>query len=111
MSYDQLLAKVAEHLKADPTHIRFSTVNASNFKPRAVVRRTVNQTLNTILTTQYAGYNSGTSQRNDWLYYEVLELSLSELETKRSVKITLLSDGIMKEVSSDFGPRCGSKAC
>lgn len=98
MSFDQLLAKVAEHLKADPTHIRFWTVNASNNRPRVIVRRTPNQTLSAILNTQFSGYNSGTSQRNDTLYYEVLELSLSELESKRYIKVILLSDGIAKEV-------------
>jgi len=98
MSYEQLLAKVAEHLKADADHLRFWTVTASNNRPRGLVRRTANQTLSTILNTQFAGYNSGASQRNDMLYYEVLELSLSELESKRYIKVSLLSDGIAKEV-------------
>lgn len=99
MTYDQMAAKVGEYLKADPTHIRFSTVSATNGRPRAYVKKLQSQTLSTILSGPYSGYSMSTqSQRNDWLFYEVLEMSLNELDTKRSLKITLLSDGITKEV-------------
>lgn len=102
MSYDQIVAKVGEYLKADPTHIRLSTVAASNNRPRGYVKKLQNQTLSTILSGAY-GYSMSTqSQRNDWLLYEVLELSLSELESKRLVKITMLSDGITKEVTWEY---------
>jgi len=101
MSYDQIVAKVGEYLKVDPTHIRLSTVGASNGRPRAYVKKLANQTLSTILSGPYTGYSmSSQSQRSDWLQYEVLELSLAELESKRIIKITMLSDGITKEVSA-----------
>jgi len=32
------------------------------------------------------------------LYYEVLDMSLAELETRKSIKVTLLSEGITKTV-------------
>ena len=37
--------------------------------------------------------------KNDALYYEVLDMSLAELDTKKNVKVTWLSEGITKEVS------------
>lgn len=100
MTYDQIVAKVGEYLKADPSHVRLSTVSASNNRPRAYVKKTPNQTLSTMLSGPYTGYSvSSQSQRNDWLLYEVLDMSLAELESKRVIKITMLSDGITKEVS------------
>jgi hypothetical protein len=38
------------------------------------------------------------TQRNDAFYFEVLEMSLAELDTKKSIKLTWLSEGITKEV-------------
>ncbi|KAI9707767.1 MAG: hypothetical protein M1836_000729 [Candelina mexicana] len=96
MSYDQFSAKVGEHLKVDPTHIRFSTVNATTGKPKTTVKRNMNGTLWQILSPQYSTY-ANNNQRTDALYYEVLDLSLSELETKKTVKLTWLSEGITKE--------------
>ena len=99
MTYDQFSMKVGEHLGVDPTFIRYATVNATTGKPKTWVKRTVNQNLLQILTSQYSyGY---TNHRSDALYYEVLDTSLSEYETKKIMKITWLSDGISKEVSAN----------
>ena len=97
MSYDQFTAKVAERLNADPTHIRFSTVNATTLKAKAIVKRNPTQNLIQILVPQFSSYNN--NQKGDALLYEVLEMSLTELETKKPMKITLVSDGLTKEVS------------
>jgi ubiquitin carboxyl-terminal hydrolase 7 len=40
------------------------------------------------------------NQRGDALYFEVLEMSLAEMDTKKSIKVTWLSEGITKEVIS-----------
>lgn len=47
-----------------------------------------------MLTNQY--YPNSTVSPNS-LYYEVLELSLTELETKKLIKLCWLPDGIVKE--------------
>jgi ubiquitin carboxyl-terminal hydrolase 7 len=99
MPYDQIALRVAEHLNVQADHLRFSGVTASNGKPRAFIKRTQNQTLATILTPPYTGYtNSLSQQSSDSLYYEVLEMSLTELENKKMIRINLLSEGISKEV-------------
>ena len=99
MSYDQLAAKVGEHLKVDPTHLRFTTVVASTAKPKAPVRRNQSMSLWQILVPPIGTYNSS-NQRPDALYYEILEMSISELETKKNLKVNWVTDGITKEVSS-----------
>lgn len=44
------------------------------------------------------GNSLNSSQRGDAFYFEVLEMSLAELDTKKSIKLTWLSEGITKEV-------------
>ena len=99
MSYEQFSAKVGEYLKKDPTHLRFSTVNATTGKFKAPVKRSANQNLYQILNPQFGTYGNN-NQRDDALYYEVLEMSLSELDTKKNLRVTWVTEGISKEVCS-----------
>jgi ubiquitin carboxyl-terminal hydrolase 7 len=101
MTYDQWSKKVAEHLNVEPTHLRFAPVMASTGKAKAFLKRTTTHTLAQILTGQYGAYGY-TMHRPDALYYEVLEMSLSDYESKKSFKVTLLPEGITKEVSRPF---------
>ncbi|KAL1303014.1 hypothetical protein AAFC00_003329 [Neodothiora populina] len=114
-SYDAFTSRVAAHLSqlsgtpVDPTHIRFSTMNANNWKARAVVKRVPNATLNNILAGM-AGYGSYgySSQANDALYYEVMEMSLAELEQRKNIRISWLTEGIQKEEIFDIlAPKAG----
>jgi ubiquitin carboxyl-terminal hydrolase 7 len=99
ISYDKLSEKAGEKLGVPPTHLRFYTVNATTGHPRTAVKRMAqNQTLVHILSP--SGYGQlNMNQRSDSLYFEVLDMSLAELDTKKSIKITLLSEGITKEVN------------
>ena len=99
MSYDQFAAKVGEHLNVDPSHLRFTTINATTGRSKALVRRVPNATLAGILVPSYNAYGNTQNQRGDALYFEVLEMSLSELEARKTLKVSLLSEGITKEVS------------
>ncbi|KAI9818363.1 MAG: hypothetical protein M1826_001385 [Phylliscum demangeonii] len=101
MVYDQFAAKVGEYLNVDPTHLRFSTVNATTNNPKAIVKRTGTMSLHHILTPQQGAYVSSLQLTNA-LFYEILDLSLSELETKKSLRVTWLSDGISKEEQYDI---------
>jgi ubiquitin carboxyl-terminal hydrolase 7 len=95
--YDQWAAKVGEQLKVDPTHIRFWTVSASTNKPKGAVKRTLAQNLSQVLNPQFNSY--GMNQRNDALYFEVMDMSLSEVESKKTIRLTLVTEGLTKEVS------------
>ncbi|GAB7350994.1 hypothetical protein MBLNU459_g1489t1 [Dothideomycetes sp. NU459] len=111
-TYDTLTAKVAQYLsqstgtEISATHLRFTTLNAQNLKPRAVVKRTPTLTLSNILSGVGSGGNYGgygyTNQANDGLYYEVLEMSLADLEQRKIVKICWLTEGISKEETFDI---------
>ncbi|KAL9102026.1 MAG: hypothetical protein Q9163_002781 [Psora crenata] len=108
MSYEQFSAKVGEHLKVDPTHIRFSTVHIATGKARAVVKRNANQSLNQILSPSFTSY-SNSSQRDDALYYEILDMSLSELDTKKALRVTFVTEGFSKEDTFDIlAPKMGT---
>ncbi|KAL2760507.1 hypothetical protein ACRALDRAFT_1059705 [Sodiomyces alcalophilus JCM 7366] len=100
VTYDALAERVAECIEWQPTHLRFWTVNASTGNPRAPVKRGQNQTLQSILNPTGFSHLSS-SQRSDAFYFEVLDMSLAELDTKKSVKISWLSEGITKEESYD----------
>ncbi|KAH7135460.1 hypothetical protein B0J11DRAFT_160024 [Dendryphion nanum] len=97
MSYDQFSAKVAEKLGVEPSYVRFTTINQAG-KQKAVVKFSSQLTLNQILFSgPYSSYTTTTSQRSDALLYEVLEMSLKELEQRKAMKVTWLPDGLLKE--------------
>lgn len=100
-TYDQLSARAAEKCGVEPSHIRFSTVNATTGKIKQALRRTMNANLWHILHPYPNSYNNA-GQRDDALIYEVLEMSVTELETKKLLKVTLISEGITKEDTYDI---------
>ncbi|KFA48120.1 hypothetical protein S40293_09283 [Stachybotrys chartarum IBT 40293] len=108
LTYDAMAEKVGAHLGVPGTHVRFWTVSAATNNPKTPVRRGTNPTLRQILNL--AGTNAlNNNQRGDAFYFEVLEMSLAELDTKKSVKITWLSEGISKETQYDLlVPRTGT---
>jgi len=81
MTYDMMAAKFAERLKHDPLKLRFTTANGPNGTPKTVLKRTANQTVNEIVSPSYI------QGQASLLYYEKLDVSIVELETKRSLKI------------------------
>lgn len=113
MTYDQFSKKVGEHLNVDYTHLRFAPVHASTGKAKQFIKRNptqANQTLYQILSGQMTGYGYNMN-RQDALYYEVLETSLSDYESKTCLKVTWLPEGITKEqVVEVLVPRDGTIA-
>ncbi|KAI9654798.1 MAG: hypothetical protein M1821_005792 [Bathelium mastoideum] len=101
MTYDQVAAKVAEHIEESPDHIRFYTVNATTGKPKTAVKRMPASTLSSMVSSGYTNYGTQ-AQATDSLYFEVLELSLAEIETRKTLRVTWLSDGIQKEEQFDL---------
>jgi len=99
MTYNTMCQKVAEALGPDvqADHLRFSPVNAHTGRPKIALRHTTTANLGTILQPGYNSYGQAQNQRTDALYYEILEVSMTELETRKNIKITWLPDGIHKE--------------
>ncbi|KAI0472166.1 hypothetical protein GGR56DRAFT_678006 [Xylariaceae sp. FL0804] len=100
ITYDQLAERVGEYLGVEPTYLRFFTANASTGVPKAAVRRVPNQNLGTILNPNNYTQQSLQTKPN-LLFYEVLDMSLAELDTKKNVKVTWLSEGITKAETVD----------
>jgi len=82
MTYDMLATKVAERLEQDPLMLRFTVANGPNGTPKTVLKRSANQTINEIIQTSYL---QGPASL---LYYEILDVSIIELETKRSLSVS-----------------------
>jgi ubiquitin carboxyl-terminal hydrolase 7 len=74
--------KVADYLKHESIKLRFTTSNA-NSTPKSILKRSLNQTISDIM--QPATYNTSPSTI---IFYERLDVSIVELETKRSLKIS-----------------------
>lgn len=74
-------AKVGEQLKHDPIKLRFTTTHATNGSPKSVLKRSLNQSIAEIISPTY---NNALSTV---ILYEKLDVSIVELETKRSLKV------------------------
>ncbi|KAI5780859.1 hypothetical protein EDC01DRAFT_257890 [Geopyxis carbonaria] len=108
MSYDDVAEKVGQYLNVQPTHLRFTTVNANTGAARSAIKRASATTLQQMVTNQY--YTTTQISHNS-LFYEILDMSLAELETKKILKFTYLPDGIAKEELCDaLVPKSGSLA-
>ena len=109
-AYDVLAHKVAEYLSSvnivpvEPSHLRFTTTNIQSGKPRAVVKKQQGATVSNILLGSggYGGYSYAPAQASDHLFFEVLEMSLTDLEQRKTVRITWLTEGITKEETVDL---------
>jgi len=112
MGYDQMAEHVAQHFDLQQTHLRFWTVNPSG-NPRASVKRNAANppmvaTILNIPTPQVQ--QMPTVSRDEYtLYFEILDINLSELELSKNIKLTWLSEGITKETLVDmFVPKHGT---
>ncbi|KAK9457513.1 hypothetical protein V1511DRAFT_455322 [Dipodascopsis uninucleata] len=89
-TYTQLSQKVGTYLNVDPTHLRFTTTHLSGVV-KNVIKASSTLNLNQMLHTGYSQMYS------NLILYEVLDLSLQELETKKALKVTWLPEGIVQE--------------
>ncbi|PWN37589.1 putative ubiquitin-specific processing protease 21 [Meira miltonrushii] len=96
MTYDMMAAKFGDRLKHDPLKLRFTTANGPNGTPKTVLKRTANQTVNEIVQPSYI------QGQASLLYYELLDVSIVELETKRSLKIWWMGAHNREEAAQSF---------
>ncbi|PWN43435.1 putative ubiquitin-specific processing protease 21 [Ceraceosorus guamensis] len=96
MTYDMMAAKFAERLKHDPLKLRFTTANGPNGTPKTVLKRTANQTVNEIVSPSYI------QGQASLLYYEKLNVSIVELETKRNLKVWWMGAHNKEEAAHQF---------
>lgn len=89
--------KVAEMLKHEPLKLRFTQSNGTNGTPKSIIRRQGNLTVAELIQPSYM------STTNNLLYYELLEVSIIELETKKSLKITWVNAHNKEDVRTICG--------
>jgi ubiquitin carboxyl-terminal hydrolase 7 len=73
--------KAGEYLRHDPIKLRFTTTHATNSTPKSILKRALNQSIAEIMAPSYI--NPATTI----ILYEKLDVSIVELETKRSLKV------------------------
>jgi len=79
-------------LNIDPLKLRFTTADSSSGTPNNVIKRTTTQTLSEMLQTAYL------TPQAHVLFYEMLEISIVELETKKFIKISWLGNTVKEKV-------------
>ncbi|KAF5357773.1 hypothetical protein D9756_001634 [Leucocoprinus leucothites] len=95
-TYDVMANKAGEHLRHDPIKLRFTTTHAGNGSPKSVLRRSLNQSISEIMGPNYI--NPTTTV----ILYEKLDVSIVELETKRSLKVVWTGIHNKEEGSHSF---------
>jgi ubiquitin carboxyl-terminal hydrolase 7 len=88
--------KVADHLKHESIKLRFTT-SAANGTPKNILKRSLNQSIQDIITPP--SYNAAPATL---IFYEKLDVSIVELETKRSLKIVWTGLHNKEEVCPDL---------
>src|SRR6266436_10339129 len=78
----QMSTKAGEYLRHEPIKLRFTTTLPSNGQAKSVLKRSLNQSISEIISPTYV--NPTTTV----ILYEKLDVSIVELETKRSLKVT-----------------------
>jgi ubiquitin carboxyl-terminal hydrolase 7 len=89
-------AKVGEYLRHDPIKLRFTTTNPTNGAAKAVLKRSLNQSIQEIMSPNYAAPTTTV------ILYERLDVSIVELETKRSLKVTWTGVNNREEATHPF---------
>lgn len=88
-----MAARVGDYLKQDPLKIRFTSSNPQNSAPKQIIKRALNQSVADITGTNYYS-----APPNVVIYYELLDISIVELETKKSLKVVWTGSNNKEEV-------------
>jgi len=96
MPYTTVADAVAKKLEIDPNYLRFVTHNLYTDAPKMEIKRELDRTLEDILRSQ----NVQNIQREaglDVLYYEKLEMPLSECEKMKLINISWVSPSLVED--------------
>lgn len=93
----QMAHRVGDYLKHDPLKLRFTSTNPQNGQPKAIIKRALNQSVADITQTNYYS-----QQLNVVVFYELLDISIIELETKKSMKVVWTGRNNKEEATYPF---------
>lgn len=97
MTYDVIAHRVGDYLRHDPLKLRFTSSNPQTGAPKAIIKRALNQSVADITQTNYYSQHP-----NVILYYELLDISIIELETKKSLKLVWTGRNNKEEATHPF---------
>ncbi|KAF9113641.1 hypothetical protein BGX27_001116 [Mortierella sp. AM989] len=97
-TYDQVASKLAEKLGTDPLHIQFTTASNPNGVPKSTIKRMTNMVLLEMLASGYVHAGVAPSV----LFYEKLDISIVELESKRLIKVIWLGPTMKDESTHEL---------
>ncbi|CAG8492755.1 6399_t:CDS:2 [Racocetra fulgida] len=83
-------------MSTDPLKLRFTTAHPTSGSYKSVIKRVTNQTLSEMLQTTYLPNSA------NLLYYEMLDISIVELETKKFFKVYWLGTTVKEEDGIDI---------
>lgn len=95
MPYDVVAERVAQRLDAEPMKLRFSTQTSQASASRNTIKRAPGVTLSTMLHQSYGPHNPNV------LYYEILDIAITEFEVKKYMKITFLDSQLKEQPIAD----------
>ncbi|KAH7889278.1 hypothetical protein F5I97DRAFT_1934219 [Phlebopus sp. FC_14] len=95
-NYDMMSQRAGEFLRHDPIKLRFTTTHVANGTPKSVLKRSLNQSIAEIMGSAYINPTTAV------ILYEKLDVSIVELETKRSLKIIWTGIHNKEEASFPF---------
>ena len=81
-----MAAKVGEYLRHDPIKLRFTTTDPTTGRPKMVLKQSLNQNISEIITS--LSYSYPKKKTVAVILYEKLDVSIVDLEWKRSLKVT-----------------------
>lgn len=102
ITYEQLSEKVGARLDVPPTYLRFFAVHNQSGMPKAPLKRNGTQQLLTILNPSNTYSSMQANARNDAFYFEVLDIPLAELDNKKAIRVSWISEGVTKEEVVDL---------
>ncbi|GES75615.1 cysteine proteinase [Rhizophagus clarus] len=97
-TYDMVAKAVAAHLSIDPLKLRFTSMFSTTDVPKSVIKRTTTQTLLEMLQPAY----SPPAYVNYGFYYEVLDTSIADLETKNFFQVFWIGNMIKEKEVIDI---------
>ncbi|KAF9082945.1 hypothetical protein BGX23_011943 [Mortierella sp. AD031] len=104
-TYDEIAAVASEKLEIDPLFVQFTSSSVGGV-PKKVILKDTTLSLEEILSPGYVPGNEKTT-----LFYQKLDMSIVELETKRLFKVTWLSPTLKKESTHEMLlPKAGTIA-
>lgn len=95
-NYEQVAQRVGAFLDYDPAKLRFTAAGTNGLPKNVSIRRTQAANVAEMVQPSY------TATPMTLLYYEMLDIPLQELESKRNVKITWMGTSNKEESQHSF---------